>query len=103
MGVEGDELVVASIPRNQKVRNRERDGRICLSIATGRKADNSLDEYLVVHGTARVTAGGAPEVLQRLAEVYIGPGVKFPALPDPPPGYVIRITPERFSGNGPWT
>ena len=24
------------------------------------------------------------------------------AMDDPPPGYVLRITPERFGGVGPW-
>jgi hypothetical protein len=62
-----------------------------------------LREYLVVRGHARVQEGGAPELLQRLAEVYLGPGVKFPPMDDPPPGYVIRTTPERIGGVGPWT
>ena len=47
--------------------------------------------------------GGAPELLQRLAEVYLGPGVTFPPMPDPPPGFVLRTTPTRVLGVGPWT
>jgi len=65
--------------------------------------NHGLAEYLVVHGRARVTRGGAPELLQRLAHVYMGPDVKFPPMPNPPPGYVIRIEPRRLSGNGPWS
>jgi hypothetical protein len=42
--------------------------------------------YLVVHGRAPVTEGGAPELLQQLARRYLGPDVKFPPMPDPPPG-----------------
>jgi hypothetical protein len=61
-----------------------------------------LLEYLVVYGTARVTEGGAAEVLQRLAHTYLGPDVVFPPMPDPPPGFVTRITPERLGGVGPW-
>jgi hypothetical protein len=49
-----------------------------------------------------VTEGGAPELLQRLAHVHLGPDVTFPPMPDPPPGYVLRITPERIGGVGPW-
>jgi hypothetical protein len=45
----------------------------------------------------------APELLQRLAGTYIGPGVCFPPMAEPPPGYVLRIVPERFGGVGPWT
>jgi hypothetical protein len=50
-----------------------------------------------------VEEGGAPELLQRLARVYLGPDVKFPPMDDPPPGYVIRTTAERIGGVGPWT
>ena len=32
-----------------------------------------LTEYAVLYGEARIQEGGAPELLQRLAEVYIGP------------------------------
>ena len=61
-----------------------------------------MREYLVVHGHGRIEEGGAPELLQRLAEVYIGPGVKFPPMPDPPPGFILRTTIERVGGVGPW-
>lgn len=103
IGMEADEIVMASLRRNQKVRNVERDPRVVISVATGTKgARSGLEEYLVVHGRARVVTGGAPELLQRLAFVYMGPGVKFPRMPDPPPGFVVRIEPLRFGGHGPW-
>ena len=62
-----------------------------------------LKEYLLVHGRARVTEGGAPELLQRLAHVYLGPDVKFPPMPDPPPGFISHISVDRIGGNGPWS
>jgi hypothetical protein len=49
-----------------------------------------------------VTEGGAPELLQRLAAVYIGPDVTFPPMPNPPEGYILRITPDEVGGVGPW-
>ena len=58
--------------------------------------------HLVVYGTAHITEGGAPELLQELAHVYIGPDVPFPPMEFPPPGFVLRITPHRLSGVGPW-
>ncbi len=102
VGLEGDEIVSGHLGERQKLRNVRRDPRVVLSLATGGKSPIGLDEYMVVHGTARVTEGGAPQLLQRLAEVYIGPGVKFPPMDDPPPGYVLRITPKRIGGVGPW-
>jgi hypothetical protein len=86
----------------QKVKNVRRDPRVSLSIETEKVNDAGLTEYLVVHGTARVTEGGAAELLQRLAYVYIGPGVKFPPGENHPPGYITHITPTRYSGVGPW-
>jgi hypothetical protein len=61
-----------------------------------------LREYLVINGTARITEGGAAELLQRLARTYLGPDVVFPAMPDPPPGFVTRVRVDRVSGVGPW-
>ena len=102
-GLDGDEIVTGHLPRNQKVKNVERDPRVVLSIEGTDLSDMGLRQYLVVHGNARVQEGGAAEVLQRLAHTYLGPDVKFPPMDDPPPGYVIRTTPERFGGVGPWS
>jgi PPOX class probable F420-dependent enzyme len=102
VGLEGDEIVAGHLGRFQKVRNIERDPRVALSIETRTTNEIGLREYLVVHGRARIEEGGAPELLQRLAYTYIGPGVTFPPMPDPPPGFVTRIAVERLGGIGPW-
>ncbi|MBI3166484.1 MAG: PPOX class F420-dependent oxidoreductase [Chloroflexi bacterium] len=102
IGVENGEIVSAHLPRNQKVRNIERDGRVVLSLEASTLSDFGLKEYAVVHGTARITEGGAPELLQKLAYIYMGKGVKFPPMENPPPGYVTRIRVARIEGVGPW-
>jgi PPOX class probable F420-dependent enzyme len=102
VGLDGDEIVSGHLPRNQKVKNVERDPRVAISIEGGSLSEVGLVEYLVVRGTARVQEGGAAELLQRLAYVYLGPDVKFPPMDDPPAGYVIRTTPEKVGGHGPW-
>ncbi|MDQ6796842.1 MAG: PPOX class F420-dependent oxidoreductase [Actinomycetota bacterium] len=102
VGLDGDEIVVGHLGQGQKIRNIERDPRVTLSIEAEGRNEMGLDKYLIVHGNARVTDGGAPELLQRLAVVYMGPGVKFPPFDDPPPGRVIRITAVRLGGVGPW-
>ncbi len=102
VGLEDDEVVIGTLHDQPKLRNVRRDPRVALSIGTARRNEWGLDEYLVIRGTARVTEGGAPELLQRLAHVYLGPDVVFPAMPDPPPGYVTRIAIERIGGLGPW-
>jgi len=103
VGLEGDDLVTAHLGVWQKVKNVRRDPRVVLSLETGGTNAMGLAEYLVVYGRARVQEGGAAELLQRLARVYIGPDVKFPPMDSPPPGYVIHIDPMRFAGVGPWS
>jgi PPOX class probable F420-dependent enzyme len=103
VGVENGEIVSGHLPRNEKVKNVERDGRVAISIEGEGLSESGLKKYLVVRGKARVEEGGAAELLQRLAQVYLGPDVKFPPMDDPPPGYVIRTTPERLGGVGPWS
>jgi PPOX class probable F420-dependent enzyme len=102
-GVEGGEIVIAHLGQGRKMANLARDPRVVLSVEAEGHNPIGLANYLIVAGTAEVVAGGAPELLQRLAEVYLGPGVKFPAFDNPPPGHVIRITPRRFGGVGPWS
>ena len=103
VGLDRDEIVSGHLGVRQKLRNVERDPRVVLSLGTGHRNAMGLDEYLVVRGTARVTEGGAPELLQRLAHVYLNSDTRFPPVDDPPPGYVLRITPESISGVGPWS
>ncbi len=101
VGLDGNDIVIGKLFVDQKVRNIARDPRVSFSIeAEGDQ--HGMQHYLVVEGTATVDEGGAPELLQRLAEIYVGPGVKFPPMPDPPPGFVIRITPHHVRGMGPW-
>ena len=102
VGLEGDEIIFATLPDQRKLRILRRDPRIALSIPSTTTNEWGLLEVLVVYGTARVTEGGAAEVLKRLARSYLGPDVVFRGMPDPPPGYVTRITPERLGGIGPW-
>jgi PPOX class probable F420-dependent enzyme len=102
VGLDGDEIVAAHLPEHRKIRNIRNDSRVALSMETGRVNDMGLTEYLVVYGTARVTEGGAPELLQELAHTYLGPDVRFPPMDNPPPGYLTHITVDRVAGVGPW-
>ena len=102
VGLDGDEVVAGHLFEHKKLRNVAQDGRVALSIETGATGPGGLDEYLVLSGTARVTEGGAPELLAELAQRYLGPDVRFPPIDDPPPGYVLHVSVERVSGNGEW-
>lgn len=102
VGLDGDELVAGHNFEHRKLRNVRRDPRVALSVEAGTHNETGLVEYIVVHGRARITDGGAAELLQRLAHVYLGPDVKFPRMDDPPPGYITHIAVERIGGVGPW-
>ena len=102
IGLDGDEIVLATLDDQHKLRNLRRDPRIAITLQSERVNRWGLREYLVIEGTARVTEGGAPELLQQLARTYLGPDIVFPAMPNPPPGYVTRVSVERISGVGAW-
>lgn len=102
VGLDGDELVIGHLPEHRKIRNIRNDSRVALSIETGVRNAMGLNEYLVIYGTARVTEGGAAELLQELARTYLGPDIRFPPVDNPPPGYITHVTVDRIAGVGPW-
>jgi PPOX class probable F420-dependent enzyme len=103
VGVDGDDLLTAHLnPNLRKLQNIRRDPRVTVSFEGSTIRPPGLREYLVVHGRAAIEEGGAAELLQELAHVYLGPEVRFPAMDDPPPGVRVRIAPERVGGIGPW-
>ena len=103
VGVEGDELITAHLdPGQRKLANVRRDPRVAISFEGTQIRPPGLREYLVIHGRAAIEEGGAAELLQRLAHVYLGPEVRFPPMDDPPPGVRLRITVDRVGGVGPW-
>jgi PPOX class probable F420-dependent enzyme len=101
IGLEGDDIVIGHLMGGRKVTNIELDQRVALTVEVDGANPMGMTNYLIVYGHARLVEGGAPGLLQRLANVYIGPDVKFPPMDGPPPGHVIHITPERVGGFGP--
>lgn len=102
VGLEDGEIVFGTLDDQRKLRNLRQDPRIALTVQSERINQWGLREYVVIDGRARITEGGAADLLQRLARTYIGPDAIFPAMPNPPPGFVTRVRVERISGVGPW-
>lgn len=102
-GFDGDEIVLSTffMLEQRKLQNLRRDPRIVLSFEAHEHTGEGLHPYLVVQGRARITEGGALDVMDRLSEAYIGPGARYP-MRDVPDGIVIRVTVERIYGQGPW-
>jgi len=104
VGIENEEFVIGHMAAHKKVKNVQHDPRVALSMLGDKINANGLREYVVVYGNARVTEGGAADLLQRLARIYLGAYAVYP----PPAmgniaGYITRITPTRFAGIGPWS
>src|SRR4051794_39440999 len=64
VGLEADDVVIATLGDQRKLRNIRRDPRVALTVPTSVMNPIGLTEYLVLYGTARITEGGAPEKLQ---------------------------------------
>jgi PPOX class probable F420-dependent enzyme len=103
VGIENDEFVIGHLAVHQKVKNIRRDPRVALSLLSDKTNAQGMREYMVAYGNARITEGAAVPLLQRLAKIYVGPKADFPpASMRNLPGYITRISPDRFSGVGPW-
>jgi PPOX class probable F420-dependent enzyme len=101
VGLDGDDLVSGHMGWWAKLRNIERDPRVVLSFDAPREPGVFLNPYAVLRARASIEPGDeAWELLNRLAKVYMGPGVDFPAPKGP--GYVVRYSVERIGGVGPW-
>jgi PPOX class probable F420-dependent enzyme len=103
IGLEGDEIVSGHLGEHRKVRNIRNNSQVAISLETNTKNPIGMTQYVVLYGEAYIQEGGAPELLQRLAETYIGPSVKFPPGDNNPAGYVTHIRVKRITGVGPWT
>lgn len=103
-GFDGDEIVMATFFNlgQRKLQNLRRDGRVVLSFQAKEYSGRGLWPYAVIQGhVARITEGGALEVMDHLAEFYLGPEQRYP-LRDAPEGCVIHVTVDRIYGQGPW-
>jgi PPOX class probable F420-dependent enzyme len=103
-GFDGDELVMATffLMEQQKLQNLRRDPRVVVTVQQKEYSGQGLWPYAVIQGRVdRITEGGALEVMDRLAEYYIGPGQQYP-MREVPDGIVVHVTVDRVYGQGPW-
>jgi PPOX class probable F420-dependent enzyme len=103
-GFDGDELVMATFffLDQRKLRNLRRDPRVVVTVQAKEYSGQGLWPYAVIQGRVdRITEGGALDVMDRLAEHYIGPGQQYP-MRDAPEGVVVHVTVDRVYGQGPW-
>jgi PPOX class probable F420-dependent enzyme len=100
-GFDGDEIVFASFFDAKRAARLRRNASVTLSFQAKEYDGGALFPYLAVQGQARVNDGGALEVMDHLAQWYIGPGANYP-MRDMPPGWTFRVSIEKIYGQGPW-
>ena len=100
-GADADGVVWSSFSDQHKLANLRRDPRITLSFEAHESGGEPLHPYLVIRGRATVVEGGALDVMDDLAEHYIGPGERFPWR-EAPSGYTIRVDIDKVYGVGSW-
>ncbi len=96
VGWDGDEIVAGHLSDYRKVRNIRRDPRVSLSVESDVEMPG-FSPYLVISGVARIQEGGAVSLLRRITN-----GAFPPPGDDWPDGFVTRISPQHFTGVGPW-
>jgi PPOX class probable F420-dependent enzyme len=102
VGLDGDELVSGHMGAWQKVRNLERNPKVVLSFEGDTRETNGMQHSLLLHATARVTEGGAAQLLYDLGKIYVGPDAEFRPSDDPEAGYVVHYAVDKVGGFGPW-
>jgi PPOX class probable F420-dependent enzyme len=100
-GVDGDQIVWSAFFDQHKLNNLRRDPRISLSFEAHESGGERLHPYLVISGRAHVTPGGALDVMDRLAEFYLGPGKPYPWR-DAPAGFTVHVDVDKIYGVGSW-
>ncbi len=101
VGWDGDDLVSGHMSKRRKVSNAMRDPRAVVSLEAPKRPGEFLTPYAVLTVTVAVEEGGAWDLLNRLAKVYLGADATFPA-PRADGGFVLRYRITRIGGVGPW-
>jgi PPOX class probable F420-dependent enzyme len=103
VALDGDDLLTSHLGNRQlKLRNIERDPRVVLSFLAPPAPGVFLAHHAILraHAALEGPSEDAWELLDRMAKVYMGPDVTFPA--PRAEGYVVRHTIEKVGGVGPW-
>lgn len=104
-------------PQMSMVWAHERDGRLIFSTAEGRvktrnlRADANIivsvqdpetpQQYLLVHGTATLVTDGADELIDQLAQKFLGEE-RYPWRQPGEERVIVVVEADRIGGAGPW-
>ena len=100
--VQGDRILFGCDRDSQKARNLRRNPSIVLSIEDDVRNEHGFQRHLIIRGTAEISEGPNPELMDRLAEKYTGLKRHPLTLRDSETSVVVGVTIDRISGEGPW-
>ena len=100
--VRDDEILFGTDRSSAKARNLRRDPTVILSVEDTERNERGFQRHLVIHGTASLEEGPAPELMDELAHIYTGLDKHPLAVRDSPTAVVVRVNVERIGGVGPW-
>lgn len=100
--VEGDRILFGCDRSSQKARNLRRNPSIVLSIEDDVRNEHGFQRHLIIRGTAELSDGPNPALMDRLAAKYTDLERHPLALRDAESSIVVSVTIDRISGEGPW-
>ncbi|SCK05724.1 PPOX class F420-dependent oxidoreductase [Streptomyces sp. WMMB 322] len=93
---DGDELLISTTTDRRKTLNLRRDPRVSVVV---QPADSPYT-YAEIRGTATLTTEGGPELIDELAQKYVGKNyAEFnPSSAQDAERVVVRVTPRKVAG-----
>jgi PPOX class probable F420-dependent enzyme len=106
IGLDGNDLIFGAEQRRRKIRNLRRDPTVTAVVQDTERAANGLVQYLTVRGRATITGPGIPgefnALMDAAAQRYLGTSIYPMPNRNSSTAVIVRITPERIGGVGPW-
>ncbi|WP_156755106.1 PPOX class F420-dependent oxidoreductase [Actinokineospora pegani] len=90
---DGDDILLSTVRGRKKTKNIERDARVSL---TAYDRENPYS-YFEMRGSVTITEEGGRELIDELSQLYRGEA--YPEEPEGTVRVVVRLTPERVTGN----
>lgn len=102
---DGDQVLIGMEGYQRKAGNLRRDPRVTLVIEDDQPSRRGLTQYLVVRGTAEVIGPKIPQewaaLMDKQSQRYLGKDFPFENRYTET-GVIVRVTPEKLTGEGPW-
>ena len=100
--VQDDEIVFGCDGSSRKARNLRSNPAVILSIEDDERNGRGFQRHLVIRGRATLSDGPDPQLMDRLADKYLGLARHPLSMRDSPSAVVVRVAIDRVSGVGPW-